>query len=965
MDIASLAIQINTSDVSRAGQELDKLAGAGKKVEQAASGIAAATKADLGSAATTWKQFISERLSDYRRVEGGHAEAMRRIADEWKQHRESLRSGFTPAQLGDATRAFTDNSDAMRQAGLSAGQYQQAIRMLPMQLTDVVTSLASGMPLWMVAIQQGGQVRDAFGGIGNAARAVAAELGPLRLAFGGVATAAGVLALAYYKGSEEQDRFNESLILTGNYAGATAEGLGAMARQVGDAAGTAGAAAEVLAQLAGTGKITSDRFEEIAVAALKMEQATGKAAAETVAEFAKIADDPVKAVVQLNEKYHFLTASVYEQIRALQEQGDTLGAASLAEQTLAEAQTERANKIIENLGSVETAWEGVKKVAKEAWDAVLDIGREDTLDQKLTKLQERLSTIQQARINPLVLGDNPDMIALSGGEAGVAAEWASALQGEVDAQAKARREMFDALNISAGTKAYEGIQKNLDATASKSEKLTKALEENRRQIELARRAGYAITAEQEAALERQTRERFKETAPRRQRAFTDDAATRLLQQLREQEAGLQAQLAGNDKLTAAQRAQVEWAQQLADLKNKSILTAEQKSLLASQDRITAQLAENAALEEQIQARDRLAEQAQWMATLQERVGNRQNAVDIAVQGVGLGDRARQELEQVNAIQRAYARSREELARQQGTVNGLPEDQFKARIDALRAAEEQEIAIIQEGAQRKKEAEGDWMNGASRAWQNYLDNQTSIAEQSEQIFSSAFSGMENSLVDFIKTGDLDLRNLLASLSEQVLQMLVHMGVQMAANAALGRSMQAAATAGAIASGTAMAAAYAPAAALASLASFGANAAPATAALTSTATLAQTLALSGGGGSGSFAGLFDKGGTIAAGQWGIAGEYGPEIIEGPARVISRKDTARMFAGAGSSEQRNAAPPNVQIINNGPPMSARTELDGKTLKIILSEVEKDYARKMADGSGVYPKTHELYYGARRRGG
>lgn len=54
----------------------------------------------------------------------------------------------------------------MAVAGISAGQYRQAMRQLPAQITDVVTSLASGMPLWMVAIQQGGQIKDSFGGVG-------------------------------------------------------------------------------------------------------------------------------------------------------------------------------------------------------------------------------------------------------------------------------------------------------------------------------------------------------------------------------------------------------------------------------------------------------------------------------------------------------------------------------------------------------------------------------------------------------------------------------------------------------------------------------------------------------------------------------------------------------------------------------------------------------------------------------
>ncbi|CAG9412237.1 hypothetical protein NVI2019_PEGOAJLN_00815 [Providencia alcalifaciens] len=45
----------------------------------------------------------------------------------------------------------------------------------------------------------------------------------------------------------------------------------------------------------------------------------------------------------------------------------------------------------------------------------------------------------------------------------------------------------------------------------------------------------------------------------------------------------------------------------------------------------------------------------------------------------------------------------------------------------------------------------------------------------------------------------------------------------------------------------------------------------------------------------AGLFDSGGYIPRGQFGIVGEYGPEIVNGPANVTSRKHTAALAAAA----------------------------------------------------------------------
>lgn len=45
----------------------------------------------------------------------------------------------------------------------------------------------------------------------------------------------------------------------------------------------------------------------------------------------------------------------------------------------------------------------------------------------------------------------------------------------------------------------------------------------------------------------------------------------------------------------------------------------------------------------------------------------------------------------------------------------------------------------------------------------------------------------------------------------------------------------------------------------------------------------------------AGMFDNGGFIPRGQFGIAGEYGPELINGPAHITSRRKTAALAAAA----------------------------------------------------------------------
>ncbi|MEE4461866.1 phage tail length tape measure family protein, partial [Azotobacter chroococcum] len=355
VDIASLSIEINTRDVARAEEALDDLARAGNRAESAAGDV---------------------------------RDSMRSVGE--SAGRAGAAAAAAAGGLDRVSAAARQQADIMRRAGLSAGQYEQAMRMLPMQLTDVAVSLASGMPLWMVAIQQGGQVRDSFGGIGNAARAVVSTLGPLNLAFGGVAATLGALLLAYQQGQNEAQAYQQALVLTGNAAGTSADQLANMAQAMDETGGTQRQAAAALAEVAATGKVAADQIQLVAQSAVDMERATGRSVSETVKEFVKLADEPSKAAATLNEQYNFLTASVYEQIRALEEQGRTTEAAKLATDTYAAAVQQRAAQVEGSLGLLQRGWRSVTSAAAEAWGAMLNVGRPDTLEDQLAGIEERL-----------------------------------------------------------------------------------------------------------------------------------------------------------------------------------------------------------------------------------------------------------------------------------------------------------------------------------------------------------------------------------------------------------------------------------------------------------------------------------------------------------------------------------------------------------------------------------------------
>ncbi|WP_296029264.1 phage tail length tape measure family protein [uncultured Alcanivorax sp.] len=374
-------------------------------------------------------------------------------------------------------------SDAMRRGGLSAGEYKQAMRQLPAQITDITTSLASGMPIWMVAIQQGGQLKDSFGGVKPAARALISSIKPMPLLFGGVAAAVGLAVVAQQKGANEARRYNEALILTGNIAGTSSDQLSDMARRIDDVAGTQGNAAAVLAEVARTGKVAADQIEQVSRAAIAMEIATGKAISSTIDEFVKLAEDPVQAIADLNNEYHFLDASVYSNIVALKQQGREVEAVKLAVEAYADVVESRAKEISDDIGLLERAWKGVKDAASEAWDSALNLGRERTRQQELDDLNERIKLFEQLNEKSLFQRGERD--------AQIEADKArrDALAQEIEDEERLAKEKAEARQLEAeAIKAMAEVDKLTRSNLSNEEKRVKAIKAYREQLDAIREA---------------------------------------------------------------------------------------------------------------------------------------------------------------------------------------------------------------------------------------------------------------------------------------------------------------------------------------------------------------------------------------------------------------------------------------------------------------------------------------------
>lgn len=160
------------------------------------------------------------------------------------------------AQAAPLIASLNKQTSALNLSGLSAGQYSQAMRMLPAQITDVATSLAGGMPIWLVAIQQGGQIKDSFGGVANTFKVLLSFLNPVNVGIAATVGALGTLIYAVVKAKSEiaaaQKEVTETLGMTGDYADKLALNL----RNISQAAG------ETTAETAKTFITTKDSAEQ-------------------------------------------------------------------------------------------------------------------------------------------------------------------------------------------------------------------------------------------------------------------------------------------------------------------------------------------------------------------------------------------------------------------------------------------------------------------------------------------------------------------------------------------------------------------------------------------------------------------------------------------------------------------------------------------------------------------------------
>ena len=304
---------------------------------------------------------------------------------------QAAQMGVT-AQAAPFIAKLREVEQGLNHAGMSARATAAAMRGVPAQFTDIIVSIQGGQNPLTVLLQQGGQLKDMFGGLGAAAKALGSYVFGLINPYTLAAAAATVLAVAFIQGRNEALAYNKALILAGNTATTTSGQLSDMARNISKGVGTQGAAAEAVVAMVATGKVTADNLEQFSATAIRAQRALGQSVVDTAAQFADLGKAPVATLLKLDETYHFLTAEIYSQVKALELQGRTVEAGVIAQKEWNKTLGDVSGKVTENLGSLQKAWKFVSDGAKEAWDSMLNVGREESLEEKLAAVQKRLTT---------------------------------------------------------------------------------------------------------------------------------------------------------------------------------------------------------------------------------------------------------------------------------------------------------------------------------------------------------------------------------------------------------------------------------------------------------------------------------------------------------------------------------------------------------------------------------------------
>lgn len=688
--------------------------------------------------------------------------------------------------------------------GVSAGQTAQAMRQLPAQFTDIFTSLQGGMPFFTVLVQQGGQIKDSFGGVEPALKGVSSALLGMVNPYTVAAAAVGLVVYAWYDAEQQAQAYTKALVLSRNEAAATTLTLVTMAQKTSDALQVAaGVGAEAAQAVGSNGKIAAQNLQDVANAAVAMKEISGQALDETIAMYAKLAEDPVKGMQKLNEQVNFMTLALYEQVKALQEQGRNQDAVTVITRAAADETVMALARIRASQNPVIRGFKDLWVEATKAWSAMqvnVGLGPAAAQMQQLVaenqRELEKLNNLANGTQRGLPLARNP--IALAAMEKSIKdrSEKIKALAADLikerkDAEVKAAQ--------AASTDFISEMDSIIESQASKEEKKRQEVERVNGEAAAARRKAQAsgLIAEAEAierrraaavaAIEKKYREKAATGTGAASRSaglrgFKDDLVeeqaqiTASTQMLRAQYSAREITASeyysrmrellqqGNDAQSRSLQRQIEFLQKQGvsgkDAINVNRQIGELEARLAKLRIEGAAAVEVLAKEEQSAAKARENAVKAYASALDASNDALRRQLTTQAQRVGMGDREYEIQQRINEAIADEAEKLRELSLQRN-ADQIDQITFEEERALLHAKTLDRLQIIKSGYDELQQAEGSWLAGASAAWANYQQEAGNAARQMGDVVGSAIGGFEDAWVKFTTTGKLSFSDLTKS------------------------------------------------------------------------------------------------------------------------------------------------------------------------------------------------------------
>ncbi|HCF7789708.1 TPA: phage tail length tape measure family protein [Klebsiella variicola subsp. variicola] len=568
--LAAVQQEAQADAFQRMLDKIDPLAAALRNLEQQQSELNTAFKS--GAINTSQYDAYSKKLQETRREVTGEAqaereavkahdeqvnalrrleaqidpvgEAFRRLNEQQRQLDTAKTSGMlSPLAYDRLNSKLAESRDALEktQAQLgktsqSAAQTANAMRMIPAQMTDIVVGLSTGQSPFMVLMQQGGQLKDMFGGIGPAIKGVGTYVMGLVNPYSVAAASVGLLTYAVYQNRQEID-----------------------------------AATKIATTSLGA---NGDAAERLAVNMVAISDKTGQAIDEVSSMFITTNDGASEAINKLID-----VGFSYDEARTKVAQYK-----DSANFTALNADIDQHRREILKIGD---SWTAAAIEVKNYYTAA-DKGRQNValggaIDPTMRFIGQALDL--QTTMNTLTIEGN------------------KAVKNSVD---WINKEYLAADRVA-------GAEARLKEARAQSRKI--AFSGNKEAIDQAN----ALIAVREKELEQAKKAGQPKT--HKEKAYTEDAATRLLDQINQQTIAMQSQLDASDKLNSATQARIKFEQQIADLKSKTQLTADQKSILSRSDEILQAYKQQEALQNSVKTLDDYRKMQEQVKTKDERTND--------------------------------------------------------------------------------------------------------------------------------------------------------------------------------------------------------------------------------------------------------------------------------------------------------------------------------------------------------